>query len=146
MYGPGPVGRRSRIAGALVAGALALAGALSPEGMAAGGLTQLPGADGCVREGGAAGCGVAHDIGQARWLALSPDDRNLYVLTDYSLTTFDRNPTSGVIAQKAGAPGCFSRIAGPSCTAGPITPNAFTRAIAVTPGSAPTTPPRPRQP
>src|SRR3954453_20957358 len=64
---------------ALVAILTAL-GACAPRAHAAapGGLTQLPGAAGCVSSGGAGGCAAVHDLADVAEVAISPDGKNVY--------------------------------------------------------------------
>jgi DNA-binding beta-propeller fold protein YncE len=79
--------------------------------VATGALTQKVGVDGCVSEDGTmADCvnGVALDF--AWGVAVSPDGRNVYVVSNTSgaVAVFDRNLSTGALTQKAGAAGCIS--------------------------------------
>jgi DNA-binding beta-propeller fold protein YncE len=75
-----------------------------------GGFAQLPGAAGCVSNGGVGGCTLAHDLGTNAKIAISPDGRNAYVTTtasNNSVLVFDRDPASGKLTQKPGQAGCI---------------------------------------
>jgi 6-phosphogluconolactonase (cycloisomerase 2 family) len=75
-----------------------------------GGVTQLPGAAGCVSNGGAGGCTPAHDLGTNAKIVISPDGRNAYVTTtssNNSVLVFDRDPATGKLTQKPGQAGCI---------------------------------------
>jgi DNA-binding beta-propeller fold protein YncE len=76
-----------------------------------GALTQKAGTAGCISETGTGGLcqdGAALDSAQA--IAISPDDKSLYVAAGLSdaVSIFDRDATSGTLSQKAGTLGCIS--------------------------------------
>jgi 6-phosphogluconolactonase (cycloisomerase 2 family) len=102
---------RYRLAIAFISSCLViLGGAGAAEASIPGGFAQLPGAAGCVSNGGAGGCGAAHDLGTNVKIAISPDGRNAYVTTymsNNSLLVFDRDPVTGALTQKPGKAGCF---------------------------------------
>jgi len=84
-----------------------------------GGLKQKDGKAACVSVDGSGGfseqaaaddCAVARGVGLPSALTMSADGRNLYVAAHReAVTVLDRNPTSGVLAAKAGRTGCVSR-------------------------------------
>jgi DNA-binding beta-propeller fold protein YncE len=83
------------------------------ERAADGTLDQLPAPNGCWRNVVDASCslGVGLDNGGAvKSPAVSPDGKNLYVPASGAgaVAVFDRNTTTGAIAQKAGLAGCIS--------------------------------------
>src|SRR5262249_15187011 len=89
----------------LVSCLVALANAGAAGASIPGGFAQLPGAAGCVANGGVGGCTTAHDLGTNAGLAISPDGRSAYVTTftsNNSLLVFDRDPVTGTLTQKAG--------------------------------------------
>jgi DNA-binding beta-propeller fold protein YncE len=76
-----------------------------------GALTQKAGTDGCVSDnstGGGCVEGVALD--GASGVALSPNGRTVYVVSQFSdaVVVFDREVETGVLTQKAGTAGCVS--------------------------------------
>src|SRR6476469_8891527 len=76
-----------------------------------GALTQLTGQSGCVSDSGTGGlCGNGVEMQHPSETALSPDGRFLYVAASNSdaISVFDRNPVTGMIAQKFGDIGCVS--------------------------------------
>ena len=80
-----------------------------------GGLTQRAGTAGCAADGGASGtCMDADGLGGASGVAVSPDGANVYVASSGSFTNavavFDRTPSTGQLAQKAGTAGCVSEF------------------------------------
>jgi DNA-binding beta-propeller fold protein YncE len=96
----------------------------SPSAWAIGGLTQKAGDAGCVvsplaiATPGAEGCGVADALRGAKVAAVSPDGKNVYVVTgrafkrgEGALTIFDRDPATGALAPKSGEQGCISSSA-----------------------------------
>lgn len=88
---------------------------------AVGGLIQKAGDTGCVvsplssEAPDAEGCGVAAALRGARVAAVSPDGKNVYVVTGVlfgrgkgALTIFDRDPATGALVPKRGEKGCIS--------------------------------------
>lgn len=57
-------------------------------------------------------------MGSAQSVALSPDDKDVYVASDEGLSIFERNAGNGELTQKRGAQGCIVSKAGGSCTRG----------------------------
>jgi DNA-binding beta-propeller fold protein YncE len=81
-----------------------------------GALTPRRGPTGCfARDEGA--CTRARTLNGASEVAVSPDNRNVYVAAydDDAIATFDRDPHSGALEQKAGRAGCASARGGGSC-------------------------------
>jgi DNA-binding beta-propeller fold protein YncE len=74
-------------------------------------LTQKAGTAGCISEDGTGGsCQDGTALTGANSVTVSPDGRNVYatgILSD-AVVIFDRNPTTGDLAQKAGTAGCIS--------------------------------------
>lgn len=70
-------------------------------------LTQKPGAQGCL---GPSGCAPGTAFYFPSGMDVSPDGRSLYVASSdfHAIAVFDRDPATGVIAQKAGLNGCIS--------------------------------------
>ena len=74
-------------------------------------LIQRLGPDGCVSENGTMGtCMDGHALLGAAMVAVSPDDRYVYVASfdSSAVTTFARNMTTGVLGQLNGVAGCVS--------------------------------------
>ena len=81
-----------------------------------GALTPRPGQTGCfARDAGA--CARARAMANADGVAVSPDDRNVYVAAyrGDAIAIFDRDPRSGALEQKAGRAGCVAAREGGSC-------------------------------
>jgi DNA-binding beta-propeller fold protein YncE len=101
---------------------------------ATGGLTQEPGAAGCVSgDGAGVGCGEARSLAGGFHLTLSPDGKSLYVssyeqppldsvqIGPSSLVIFDRDLATGSLVQKAGPDGCIAgRETGDGCRVDPL--------------------------
>jgi DNA-binding beta-propeller fold protein YncE len=85
-----------------------------------GALAQPAGADGCVAEGGAAGCASARGLNSASGVVVSPDGATVHAVGRVSdaVTTFSRDAGSGRLAQLAGAAGCVSKTGASGCAAG----------------------------
>ncbi|MDQ6805034.1 MAG: lactonase family protein [Actinomycetota bacterium] len=81
-------------------------------------LVQLAGSTGCTSEGGVDGCAIGTGLSGAFSVALSPDDRNVYVATYNGIAVFLRDPRSGALIQLPGATGCVSSTGGEGCAAG----------------------------
>ena len=80
-----------------------------------GGLTPLPGEAGCIQSvasNQASNCARARLLGGFRQdVAISPDDRNVYVSDDVNggVAVFARDASSGALSQLPDAQGCLSR-------------------------------------
>jgi DNA-binding beta-propeller fold protein YncE len=74
-------------------------------------LEVLPGTDGCISETGNGGnCVDGKALDGPFAVAVSPDGLNVYVASGTSLAVavFDRQPSTGVLTQRAGTEGCWS--------------------------------------
>jgi hypothetical protein len=82
-------------------------------------LTQKAGALGCVTEGGSGGaCTTGRSLASPINLIFGPgtDPTQVYSLGgNGSVTTFDRNPTTGVLTQKALEAGCINNTGASMC-------------------------------
>ena len=84
---------------------------------ATGALTPLPGAAGCIQSVASdqsSDCASARVLGGFRQdVAISPDDRNVYVSDDFNggVAVFSRDAASGALAQLPDAQGCITRNA-----------------------------------
>jgi DNA-binding beta-propeller fold protein YncE len=87
---------------------------------ATGDLTQPAGTAGCVSETGAGPCADGHGLDFALDVAVSPDGKSVYVASfdSNAVARFNRNTTSGAIAQPAGTAGCISEDGVGPCAAG----------------------------
>jgi DNA-binding beta-propeller fold protein YncE len=85
-----------------------------------GALSQLPGAAGCVRQDAQEGCarGRALDGGDA--VAVSPDNRSVYVSAwkSSAVALFARDPETGALTQPAGEAGCVAVRRNEGCAIG----------------------------
>ena len=83
-------------------------------------LEQLPGRRGCVRHEGGEFCRRGRAMGGPFSIAISPDGRNVYVVSAGSdaLSIFHRNRRTGMLTQLAGASGCVSQRPGGGCLVG----------------------------
>ncbi|HEX6688485.1 MAG TPA: beta-propeller fold lactonase family protein [Solirubrobacterales bacterium] len=103
-------------------------GSAGHKASAAGTLTQLPGARGCLvdRSTPSAGCGTARGLKGAgpfmgsRAIALSPNGKNVYVASSKSdaIAVFRRNPRTGALTQPRGAEGCIAAKGAEDCARG----------------------------
>jgi DNA-binding beta-propeller fold protein YncE len=76
-----------------------------------GALTQLPGLDGCVADGGIAGvCAAGKALKGPRGIAVSRNGRQVYVASAASdaVAVFARDPGTGKLTQLPGTDGCVS--------------------------------------
>jgi hypothetical protein len=79
-----------------------------------GGLTQLPGAEGCVTFASTKPCTQNNDIYSPEGVAISPDGRDVYVVENYygGITQFRRDGAGGLTfvscVNATGANGCGS--------------------------------------
>jgi 6-phosphogluconolactonase (cycloisomerase 2 family) len=82
-----------------------------------GALTQLAAPGGCVAAAAQIGCTAVRGLRGAYGLALSPDDRSLYVASRNSaaVAVFDRDLATGALRQKPGTRGCLSSTGREGC-------------------------------
>jgi DNA-binding beta-propeller fold protein YncE len=84
-----------------------------------GALSQLEGADGCLKWTNLNGCAYGRAMYEPKGLALSPDGKQVYLAASEgrpccgpqnagALVTFNRSVDSGVLTQKDGAAGCLN--------------------------------------
>lgn len=86
----------------------ALVAAAPAPAAAPGGIDQLAPPNGCITNGGSGGCKSSHDLSRGFDSVVSPDGRHVYA-TAFDLSavlTFDRDPATGALTQKAGTAGC----------------------------------------
>ena len=87
-------------------------------------LVQLAGSGACVahsdEDGTTDGCAAGRGLTLPNAIAISPDGRNVYALSDESLAVFRRGP-SGALTQLGAAAGCLSGDgSGGDCTSYPL--------------------------
>ena len=85
---------------------------------ASGGLRQLRGRAGCVREGGGDGCASGHGLGVAFSIVVSPDGRNVYVASYEGVAEFSRDRRTGALTQLPGGAACIAVGGADGCTPG----------------------------
>src|SRR5262245_55947887 len=105
----------------LASAAVAVASTVAcPTAHASGGLVQKPGTAGCVTEPAAAGCAPGRALQFAQGAAVSPDGKNVYVASSAAsgVAVFDRNPSTGALAQKPGPAGCVMQSPTNGCASG----------------------------
>ena len=90
-----------------------------------GGLTQLPGAAGCLPTRAATGCGPPI-LPVGRWsITMAPDGASAYAVSDQALVAFRRAP-NGALTRIHGPDGCLSYTDNPfGCRIGPYGPIAI---------------------
>jgi len=84
-----------------------------------GALTLKTGAAGCFANAILGDCTVlTGQLNAPQALAISPDGKNVYVVssTSNTLVSFDRDTTTGALTQKAGADGCLANASLAPCT------------------------------
>jgi 6-phosphogluconolactonase (cycloisomerase 2 family) len=82
-----------------------------------GALRQLPGAAGCLSERPRTGCGRGRGLNGGRGVALSPDQRFVYVAAESgdSVAVFARSPRTGALRQLPGHAGCLQARGDEGC-------------------------------
>ncbi len=85
-----------------------------------GALTQAAGGAGCIVETPLAGCSTGTQLGGADAVAVSPDNRDVYVTSvlSNSVTSFTRTPSTGQLAQQAGTSACMIYVLAVGCSLG----------------------------
>ncbi len=83
-------------------------------------LEQLPGAAGCIAEGGASGCTPASTLLGAFGLAFAPGTDNLYAAASLkaAVAILRRDPATGALTQPPGPAGCIRDSGSFGCAAG----------------------------
>jgi DNA-binding beta-propeller fold protein YncE len=85
-----------------------------------GALAQASDGTGCVVESALTGCTLGRELAGANAVAVSPDGEGVYVtsLFSNSVTFFNRNASSGVLAQPEGTAGCLIYLRSAGCSFG----------------------------
>ncbi|HZR79603.1 MAG TPA: beta-propeller fold lactonase family protein [Candidatus Binatia bacterium] len=85
---------------------------------ATGGLTQLPGPEGCISAGGFGGCTTGRALDFPWSVAVSKDAKHVYVASQYSnaVAVLQRDPITGALTQRPGPEGCIGT--GSQCASG----------------------------
>jgi DNA-binding beta-propeller fold protein YncE len=87
---------------------------------ATGAISQPAGTAGCISDAGAGSCAVGHALLWPHYLAVSPDNKSVYVgaRASNAVARLNRNPTTGAISQPAGTAGCISETGAGPCANG----------------------------
>ncbi len=103
-----------------VAAALSSAIDVLTRNPATGALTQATDGTGCLTSTPLIGCGTARALRGSDAVAISADDRTVYVTAgiSQSIAMFNRAPGSGKLTQPAGASGCVMNVLAASCSPG----------------------------
>ena len=85
-----------------------------------GALTQATDGSGCIVSSPLAGCTTGAQLGGADAVAISPDDKDVYVtsLFSKSVTSFTRSTSTGLLTQKPGPSGCLVFMRSTGCSFG----------------------------
>ncbi|HWJ43620.1 MAG TPA: YncE family protein [Solirubrobacterales bacterium] len=85
-----------------------------------GALAQASEGLGCIVESALAGCTLGRQLGGANAVAVSPDDNGVYVtsLFSNSVTSFNRNGSTGALTQREGTGGCLIHLRSAGCSFG----------------------------
>jgi uncharacterized delta-60 repeat protein len=84
-----------------------------------GAISQPAGTAGCISENGAGPCADGHALsGGAGRVAVSPDGKNVYVVSSNAVVRLNRNTSTGAISQPAGPAGCISENGAGPCADG----------------------------
>jgi fibronectin-binding autotransporter adhesin len=85
-----------------------------------GALTQGGGGAGCIVETPLPGCTTGTQLGGADAVAVSPDDKGVYVISvlSNSVTSFTRAPSTGQLAQQTGTSACVIYVLAVGCSLG----------------------------
>lgn len=83
-------------------------------------LTQLGGGSGCFTNAPLSGCTTGRWLGGADAVAISPDDKSVYIpaLFTNSVANFSRTPSTGQLDQASGTTGCAIYVLAVACTLG----------------------------
>jgi DNA-binding beta-propeller fold protein YncE len=81
--------------------------------LVSGALTQDPGSAGCVSETGSDGCAVGHGLAETYGIAVSPNNRSVYVAAfGGGVSTFQRSTSTGMLSEQ----GCLSDRGDDGCS------------------------------
>ena len=85
-----------------------------------GALIQATDGTGCIVDAELTGCTTGTQLGGANAVAVSPDDRDVYVtsLLSNSLTSFTRTATTGQLTQQTGTSACVIYVLAVGCSLG----------------------------
>jgi DNA-binding beta-propeller fold protein YncE len=83
-----------------------------------GAIAQPAGAAGCVSVEGLGPCAEGRALGNATSVAVSPNGKSVYVASLDGVAHFNRNTTTGAIAQPAGTAGCIAQSGDYGCAVG----------------------------
>ncbi|HEV7483269.1 MAG TPA: hypothetical protein VGO13_09240 [Solirubrobacterales bacterium] len=85
-----------------------------------GALTQPFDGSGCVARVSLPGCVIGRGLGGPDVIAVSPDNKSVYVgsFPGNAIAAFNRDPSTGTLAQLAGNAGCIAAAAGSGCATG----------------------------
>jgi DNA-binding beta-propeller fold protein YncE len=85
-----------------------------------GALTQAAGGAGCIVETTLAGCTTGTELGGADAVAVSPDNKDVYVTSvlSNSVTSFTRSLTTGLLVQQTGTSACVIYVLAVGCSLG----------------------------
>jgi DNA-binding beta-propeller fold protein YncE len=101
-----------------------VAGRRFPSGIAVftrssdGSLTQAPGTDGCVSQGGLSGCGAVRGISAPEEVAVTPDSRHVIVAGSRSNAVAVLQQGTAGLSQAEGEAGCIATGAAEGCAPG----------------------------
>jgi len=100
---------------------------------ATGALSQLPGAEGCVSQDGAAGCTRGRGLASASSVTVAPDGKSVYVasVSSGAVASFARD-SRGALRQLGGVDGCVSQGGSEGCLDGRALAGAFSVAVSPT--------------
>jgi len=101
-----------------------------------GALTQATDGSGCFVNASLAGCTTGRQLGGADAVAISPDDKSVYVTASLtnSVANFARAPSTGRLTQPSGTTGCAIYVLAVACTLGRAL--VFPEGLAVSPDGA----------
>ncbi len=85
-----------------------------------GALSQASDGSGCIVESALSGCTLGRELSGANAVAVSPDGEGVYVtsLFSNSVTSFNRDASSGALTQREGTGGCLIYLRSAGCSFG----------------------------
>ena len=96
-----------------------------------GALSQPAGSAGCISETGAGPCADGRGLSGADTVAVSPNGKTVYVVSENAVVRLNRNTTTGALTQPAGSGGCISETGAGPCADGHGLKGGFGLAISV---------------